>query len=319
MGKFLDKCLNSICNQTINNKEIIIIDDASTDNSLDIIMKYKKIYNDIVVIQKKINGGQGKARNEAIDIAKGDFIGFVDGDDYIEADMFRQLYDEAIENDLDIAICNFNLYFEQKNETIKNVNFNNHEVIDRNEAIRRFLVEKTIEGFSWNKIFKKEIFKNVRYIEGRFYEDIPTVFKLIVNSNRIGFINSYLYNYVQRNNSVTCSVKSKNLYHYILSIGEISKILEINNLCDKFINEIRLYNLKIIYSYYDFLVCRKNGIEDSYITEMKYFYEIYRKKINIANAFINKNFSLKEKIRVLFFRFKYLSYIYFKFKNIKAL
>ena len=317
--KYLDRCLMSICNQTIDNKEIIIINDASTDESLDIVMKYHKAYENIVVINQKINGGQGKARNLAIDIAKGDFIGFVDGDDFIESDMFEKMYNEAVKEKLDITICNFNLYFEKNHKTITNIILNHHETISKNEAIKRFLVEKTIEGFSCNKIFKKEIFKNIRFIEGMFYEDIPTVFRLIINSNKIGFINNYLYNYVQRSNSVTNSIKSKNLYEFILALDEVSKILDLNDLYNTFNNEIKLYNFKIVYEYNKFLICKKYKGNDIYVEKINSVYKAYRKKINIKYVLFNKNINLKEKNKILLFKFKMPTPYYFKVRIINSL
>lgn len=316
--KYLDKCLDSLCNQTINNKEIIIINDASTDKSLDIIMKYKEIYDDIVVINEKINGGQGRARNLAINIAKGDYIGFVDGDDFVEIDMFEKMYNEAVKKNLDIAICNFKLYFEKNNKIVNNISLKNCQIINKNEAIKKFLTEKTIEGFSWNKLIKRKIFEGIKYKEGVFYEDIPTILNLIINSNRIGFVNEYLYNYVQRSNSVTNSIKSKNLYHFILANIEVNKILELNNLYSIFIDEVKFYNLNILYQYDNYMVCKKH-IVDEYVKKIGSFYKVKRKGLSIVYVIFNKSVSIKDKIRILAFKFNIPIYYYVKIRLINKL
>ena len=109
--KYLAKCIDSIINQTLTNIEIILVNDGSTDNSRKIIDKYDKKDSRIKVIHKK-NGGQGSARNAGLDIAKGEYIGFVDSDDWIDSNMYENLYNAAISNNADIVVCNRKVFDE---------------------------------------------------------------------------------------------------------------------------------------------------------------------------------------------------------------
>jgi len=124
---YLEKCLNSIINQTYKNIEILLINDGSSDNSLRICKKYQKKDKRIVLINKK-NGGLSSARNAGIDKASGNYLLFIDSDDYIEIDMIEKLYNNIKSNNADISICNF--FITKKNKDRKNKSCKNFTVRD---------------------------------------------------------------------------------------------------------------------------------------------------------------------------------------------
>ena len=200
--KYLIRCIESIINQTYKNIEIILVDDGSTDNSSKICDEYKNKDKRIKVIHK-INGGLSSARNRGLDIAKGKYIGFVDSDDYISPNMYEILYKELIDNKSDIVVCNFDrkedFNFVINNYKVKKLN--NINVIKEN--IKNDINYNIyIDDYAWNKLYKKELFKNIRYPIGKYFEDIGTTFKLLSNSKSVIYIDCILYKYIKRTDSI---------------------------------------------------------------------------------------------------------------------
>lgn len=200
VGKYLEKCLKSIINQTYKNMEIILVDDGSTDNSGSICDKYVNVDSRINVIHKK-NGGASEAKNVAIDIATGQYITFVDSDDYIQEDYIEYLYNLIKKYNCNMCVTAY--YVENANKKITNFGKTYEEkLLNQEEAISRMLCE---EGFSvspWAKLYKKEIFKGIRYPVGKIYEDNETTYKLMEKCEKIAYGNEPKYTYVKRENSV---------------------------------------------------------------------------------------------------------------------
>lgn len=200
--EYLPKCLDSIINQTYKNIEIIIVNDGSTDKSGIICDEYANKDIRIKVIHKE-NGGLSDARNRGIDIANGDYIGFVDSDDYIAEDMYEYLYDFAVENDLDVAMCSScDVY---KDKIIRPKNFKSIILEDKEKIIENIFVNQ--HGGSgigvWNKLFKYNVIKNIRFDFGKTYEDVYFALKWIGNTNKFGRDSEVKYYYVQREESIT--------------------------------------------------------------------------------------------------------------------
>lgn len=200
--EYLPKCLDSIINQTYKNIEIIIVNDGSTDKSGIICDEYANKDIRIKVIHKE-NGGLSDARNRGIDIANGDYIGFVDSDDYIAEDMYEYLYDFAVENDLDVAMCSScDVY---KDKIIRPKNFKSIILEDKEKIIENIFVNQ--HGGSGigvcNKLFKYNVIKNIRFDFGKTYEDVYFALKWIGNTNKFGRDSEVKYYYVQREESIT--------------------------------------------------------------------------------------------------------------------
>ncbi len=193
--KFIDKCLNSIVNQTLKEIEIIVVNDGSPDNSQKIIDKYVKKYPEKVQSFIKENGGQGSARNLGIEKAKGEYISFVDSDDFVEKDMYKKLYNKAKENNYDIVVCgNYNVSEDYQNKNI-DAFINNYNTDLENIFFGKMAV--------WNKIYKRDILiKNkLEFKEKVWYEDLAFTLKAIMNSNTFAFIDEPLYDYLIREGS----------------------------------------------------------------------------------------------------------------------
>lgn len=195
VSKYLEKCIESLVNQTYKNLEIILVDDGSTDNSLAICHKYSGIDSRIKVLHKE-NGGLSSARNAALDILEGEYLMFVDSDDWIDVEMIHKLYSELKNRNADIAICNFE---RTSNENNKIDNRSNEAILEMTsiEALRN-LYSDNIEVqmiTSWCKLYKSNLFKQIRFPEGKIHEDEFTTYRLYSKSEKIIYLDEKLYYY----------------------------------------------------------------------------------------------------------------------------
>lgn len=197
---YLEKCINSIINQTYSDLEIILIDDGSTDNSLSICKKYIEIDSRIILIHQK-NLGVSVARNKGIDIAKGEWITFVDSDDYLAANAYESLICQAEENNCDVAIMDF-AYVDKDGVIVKKREYpyGDTVILNKEEVIRhQFDIPLSIRLVMWNKVFKREVIKNLRYDETlRASEDTLMLYQCLQNTNKAIWIKKPLYFNVQR-------------------------------------------------------------------------------------------------------------------------
>lgn len=218
--KNLRKCLMSIIQQTYRNLEIILINDGSTDNSLLICEEFVGVDNRIVLINKP-NGGLSSARNAGIDSSHGEYISFVDSDDYIHPKMIEKLYVTAKKTKSQVSICSFELVSEDF-ECLKKESFSTKvEIVSGVELLNRVL---TKDGYRyvvvWNKLYHKNCFLNLRFDENRYYEDEYLSYKLFYDMKRVCIIDFVGYYYVQRRNSI---VGSKTTVKKILDQLEMHK------------------------------------------------------------------------------------------------
>lgn len=195
--KYIDRVVNCLINQTYHNLEIILVDDGSTDGSSKICDKYKKKDNRIIVIHQK-NSGVSVSRNVGLKYATGEYIGFVDSDDYISLNMYETLYNNLTNTNSDISVCN-HLTFKDKLPEFDNES--NIKIFDRIDALKDIITGGVITNFLWNKLFKKEVFENISFPEGKIYEDLYVMPRLIDNANIICFDSKRMYGYYQRSDS----------------------------------------------------------------------------------------------------------------------
>lgn len=196
--KYLHRCVNSVLAQTYTKLEVILVDDGSPDNCGKICDEYAKKDDRVRVIHKS-NGGQAEARNFGIDMAQGDYLGFVDGDDWLELDMYEKLYEALIENHADLSMCGLN-YIYKKNVVVKRI-FDKQTIIKKDELIRMYFTEDTILSSPCNKLYKKELFEHIRYPVGKVFEDRYISLELFSNVDKAVDIGKAKYNYLRRNGS----------------------------------------------------------------------------------------------------------------------
>lgn len=216
--KYLDRCMETVLSQTYSNLEIILVDDGSPDTCPQLCDEYAVKDARVKVIHKE-NGGLSDARNVAIDIAKGKYIGFVDSDDYIQNDMFEKLYCAAKEYNADIVICGH--YVERKDTlSIEEKPYDEIVVYNSIEAQTELIKDINMKSYAWDKLYKAELFNGVRYPKGRNYEDIATTYLLYENSNRICRIPELLYYYQIREDSISFSNSDEKWYENCSAIVE---------------------------------------------------------------------------------------------------
>lgn len=260
---YLDRCLSSIVNQTLKEIEIIVINDGSIDEIDDIVSKYI----DKIKYIKNTNHGIGYTRNLGISLATGEYIAFVDSDDYIDENMYLEYYNFANKNELDVVIGNYNkivndqtFKVELNHFDISNIYINKNILIDINYS-------------PWNKLFKRELIvnNNIYFEENLKYEDMPFVIKALKNAKKIGHAESFNYNYIVRGNSETTTHDTRSF--------DIFKIFD------------------IIIDYFKDEQTFKNEIEYLLVSKLLDYNIIQRnqKKIKIRNNFIDQTFKYVKK------------------------
>lgn len=199
--KYIDRCLCSVLEQTYSNLEIILVDDGSKDNCAAICDRYAAKDERIKVIHKQ-NGGLSSARNAGIAIATGEYIGFVDSDDYIHPRMFEKLLAAAASENAEIAVCHH--YTERgKHLLIEDPIGDQTKVFTGKEALFELVEDVNMKSYAWDKLYRLALFEGVRYPEGRNFEDIATTYKLFDKAERICQIPDFLYYYQIREDSIS--------------------------------------------------------------------------------------------------------------------
>ena len=177
---YLEQCVNSLLAQPIDNYEIILVNDGSVDQSLSVMQRFLDRYPEKIEIIDTENGGQGRARNLALDVAQGDYIGFADSDDWVADDMFARLLSLAEAENADIAVC------DSWRVTGENKTY---------EPARRQDNDLSAAGSVWNKIFRRKLVGDIRFPEGIWYEDFAFSAKLLFLSQKTVFLSEPLYYY----------------------------------------------------------------------------------------------------------------------------
>lgn len=192
--KYVERCLNSLLNQTYQNLEIIVVEDDSTDNSKEVLKKYS--HNDKVkLIYNKKNSGLSYSRNVGLENATGSYIGYIDSDDYVDLDYYEKLMQSIIDSKAEIAICDIKVVDEDTNTEVISRCCNNDEFTVYN------VVDNGLAASACNKLFKKELISKYKFAEGKVNEDIAVVIPTIVNAKMITYAKTYYY-YVQRGGSI---------------------------------------------------------------------------------------------------------------------
>ena len=211
-SQYLEKCLKSILSQSLREIEIICVNDGSTDNSLEILEKFSKKDERIVIINKK-NGGLTSARNTALKIARGKYCLNIDSDDWIEQEYFKDIYEKAERDNLDILLTNIIFDYPNRKSTLNDLNLGDNTIINGKKYINIFF-QNNKHGFTWNKLIKRELyFKNkLQYNEKIFLlEDLELIGRIGYFSKRVGKLNRAYYHYMQRETNGSQRVKLKNL------------------------------------------------------------------------------------------------------------
>ena len=203
--KYLEKCVRSIINQTYQNLEIILVDDGSTDSCGKMCDNFAMEDSRIRVIHKA-NGGLSDARNAGMEIAKGQYIGFVDSDDYIEPMMYEQMMKVIMSENVDIVSC-FAVEEEEDKPVKMEYRGGNIRVFSSLGAIED-LFEKNLyfRHAVWNKLYNRALFDGIRFPVGKLFEDAAIMYRVFEKADAIAYIDLMLYHYVQRKGSISNNI-----------------------------------------------------------------------------------------------------------------
>ena len=218
--KHIERCLDSIMKQDYPNFEVILVNDGSTDESGIIIQKYKEKYKNISYIKQE-NKGVGAARNAGIKVAKGDYISFVDSDDYIDYNMYEELFDVIKCHDVDIVYSNFQT--EYLDGRIDGCDKNSGQIYIRSslDVLRDMMWDK-LNCSSCTKLFKRTVFSEYKFPENNIYEDRIAMHMWILQCKQVAWVDKVFYHYVERSSSLCHLITPLNRYHYFMA--EFSRI-----------------------------------------------------------------------------------------------
>jgi glycosyltransferase involved in cell wall biosynthesis len=236
--KYVEKCIESLINQTYKNIEIILIEDGSEDRSKDILKKYES-NKKCIVSYNDGNKGLAYSRNKGMGIATGNYIGFIDSDDYVSEDYYEKMMNSIIENNSDISICDMKLIYE---------NENNREVISKcceEEWNLINIINNGMVASACNKLFKAELIKKYQFAVGKVNEDIAVVIPTLVNAKKISYVNDCYYNYVQRNNSIQNSSFSEKRFDIFEAVDTTLERISKSKYFEE-IKEALIYNQLIV-------------------------------------------------------------------------
>ena len=244
---YLEKCLLSLVNQTLQEIEILVINDGSRDNSQAVIDQFQDLYPDKIFGFTKENGGLSDARNFGIDRAKGQYLGFVDSDDYVSETMFETMFCLAEKHGAGIAICNLQKVDERGNVTQKLTQLDGFP--EKIELDQNLSVFSDLSYFACNKIFRRELFLHKRFKKGVHFEDIELIPQLLLDCNILAFAPGFHYQYLERQDSISKS-------HTMSGLDILKAVETVTSVYDKSRfskNREAIKNFQILEGVYTFL------------------------------------------------------------------
>lgn len=221
--KYLPRCLDSLVNQTLQDIEVICINDGSPDHCIDILNDYKEHYPETIVVIDKKNEGVWRGRFDAIAIARGEYIGFVDSDDYVESDFAEKLYNAAKNNNADISVCGFRRIDVDTGKILNTEMTDKRQPFDIEEEPQRLL---ELNGAPWNKFFRASIMKNLHDFEEppRIFDDMMMHLLTYPMVKRVAFTPHALVNYIIRGDSIMTTIDKSKIDSTYKAMLEVKKV-----------------------------------------------------------------------------------------------
>ncbi|MFS2224593.1 glycosyltransferase [Pantoea sp. B65] len=288
VADYLEECLTSVVNQSLNDMEIIIVNDGSTDNSQTIIDIFSKNDARVIALQQA-NAGLSAARNYGLRVASGKYVAFLDSDDWVELSAYETMVNHAIAKDDDIVSCGFYLEYPQTQRAVIPPR------LESQSPQASYPLYRHIKVGAWDKVYKRELFtrNGICYPEGLWFEDTPTTLPLIFSAKRVSLLDAALIHYRQREGSIT---KQAELNPKIFDLFTGMDIVK------RYIPES---NTRIFNDVYQYLYIKKCVI-DTYIrlarfnqqqTYSSFIRQEYRKRFSFFSG--NKLLTLKETLTAI--------------------
>lgn len=275
--KYLIKSLDSLVNQTLEDIEIIVVNDGSTDNSKKIIEIYKEKYKNKIKYLEKTNGGLSDARNFGIPHATGEYIAFLDSDDYVELDTYEKMYNKAKEENADMVECDFIWEYPNKTKIDTGIIYTN-----KKEMLTYARV------VAWNKLIKRDLLEKykIEFPKGLRYEDVEFFYKMIPYYNKVFFVKEPLIHYIQRESSIS-KVQNERTKEIFEVLDNVIKYYKNKNLYNEYKDELE-------YTYTRLLLCsslfRMVKIKDK---------KVKKELLNTTWTNLNKKFPNWKKNKIL--------------------
>ncbi len=277
---YIEKCLNTLVHQTLEDIEIILVNDGSQDRSMVVVKKFLEQYPDKITYLEKENGGLSDARNYALPYAKGEYIAFLDSDDYAEKTMYKDMYELAKKEDSDMVECNFYWEYPNKKKEDIGVVYNG----------KKEMLEK-VRVVAWNKLIKKEVLEKskVTFPKGYRYEDVEFTYKLIPYLDKVSFLKKPCVHYIQREGSISNNQNERNKEIFDV-LEHVIDFYKENDLYDEYKDE-----LEYIYIRYAFCssLLRIVKIKDEFV--QRKLLDLTWEKVNTTFPDWKKNPVLKSK------------------------
>ncbi len=266
--EYIYNCLDSLVKQTLKDIEIIVINDGSKDNSEAIIKEFQTKYKNIEYY-KKPNGGLSDARNYGLKYARGEYIAFLDSDDYTTYDMYEKMYDKAKEKDYDIVTCDVEYIYPDKTKIVRTTPKKS------TTNIKKTMID--IYPAAWNKIYKRTLFESgIRFKKGVWYEDVEFLYRLLPYVKSIGVVHKPFHKYVQRDGSIMRTVNKK-IYDHVYNMNGLIDFYKENKIYEEYKKE-----LEYVYVRYVFATFVKSVV--------KYEYKDYMEALDFDIANVNEHF-----------------------------
>ncbi len=272
---YLEKCLGSLVNQSLQEIEILVVNDGSTDSSQRIIDDFQRKFPEKIFSFVKENGGLSDARNFALDRASGEFIGFVDSDDYVTETMFDEMYHLAKKHNAEMVVCNLQKVDEFGTVTQKLTQIPN--MLEKINLKEHFSVFSDLSYFACNKLFNRELFREKRFKKGVHFEDIQLIPQLLLECETLAQTQSYHYQYLERSDSITKTHTERGL-DILKAVEDVEEAFRNSQYSDR---KKELKNFQILEGVYTFLAYLAFVKDDEVYYKMSQSLKDFMKQRNI--------------------------------------
>lgn len=283
---YLAKCLDSLVNQTYQNIEILIVNDGSKDSSGKIIQDYAQRFPDKIKAFNKENGGLSDARNFGIDQSAGDYLGFVDSDDYVTETMFEEMLNLAVKHQAEMVICNIQKVEEHGTVTQKLTQIPN--MPEKIDLETHFSIFSDLSYFACNKLFRKELFKDKRFKKGVHFEDIQLIPQLLLECKTLAQTQNFHYQYLERTDSISKTHTEKGL-DILKAVKDVEVVFH-KSLYSTKLKELK--NFQILEGVYTFLAYLAFVKDESLFYKMSHQLDVFieERNINLKDILIYSRF-----------------------------
>ena len=297
--QYLEHCLSTVCNQTYKNIEVILVNDGSPDDSGIIARKYAQEDSRFKYFEKE-NGGLSSARNCGIDLCKGDYISFVDSDDWLEPEFVQKLLDIAQKYDADISVCNMKYIYQDGSERTNVPKIREEKCVSNIGALSDLFNSRFFRNHAQNKLYRSRLFKEtgIRYPLGKLYEDVFTTYRLFYEANKIAYIPLNLYDYLQaRPGSILNSGFSKRQLDILDGIDEIGSFIDRHEIYDSLKDDYTQLVVSNILAIANFVYPTYFNMEFKEKEYIKGVMKETRERYSLQNYMRNSNLTMGQKIR----------------------